>query len=108
LSARAPILPRVLAVLAALCLVGAFTLALFYPPTMPLQRLVAQFDQQILVTAQEWVREHWGDGIWSTIFVPLLARPGWLVPLACALVLAGLALTSLTARRVPGSPRWKN
>jgi len=62
LSARPPILPRVLAVLAALCLVGAFALALFYPPTMPLQRLVAQFDQQLLLTAQEWVREHWGDG----------------------------------------------
>jgi hypothetical protein len=105
---RAPILPRVLAILAAICLVGAFSLALFYPATMPLQRVVAQFDQQILANIQDWIRSHWGDRVWSIIFVPVLARPGWLMPLAGALVLAGLALTSLTARRVPGSPHWKN
>ena len=108
MSARPPILPRVLAVLAALCLVGAFSLALIYPPTMPLHRLVAQFDQQRLSALQEWVREHWGEGVWSAVFVPVLVRPGWFMPLAFALVFAGLALTSLSARRVPGSPHWKN
>jgi hypothetical protein len=108
LTDRTPILPRVLAILAAMCLVGAFSLALFYPLTMPLHRVVGQFDQRILASIQEWVRMHWGDGVWSAVFVPVLARPGWLMPLAGALVLAGLALTSATARRVPGSPRWKN
>lgn len=108
MTERTPLLPRVLAVLAAICLVVAFSLALFYPPTMPLQRVVAQFDQQLLASVQGWVRAHWGDGVWSGVFVPLLTRPGWLMPLAGALVLAGLALTTLTARRVPGSPRWKN
>ncbi len=108
MTERTPIVPRVLAILAALCLVGAFAVALLYPVTMPLQRLLAQLDQQALVAMQDWVRDHWGDQVWTGLFVPILTRPGWLMPLAGALVLAGLALTTLTARRVPGSPHWKN
>ncbi len=88
--------------------VGAFAAALLYPVTMPLQRLVAQFDQQLLPGMQDWVRDHWGDRIWTALFVPILARPCWLMPLAGSLVLAGVALTMLNARRVPGSSHLKN
>lgn len=108
MSARAPILPRILAILAACCLVGAFALALLYPPTMSLQRLLMQLDQRALIGVQDWVREHWGESMWVAIFVPILARPGWLMPLACSLIFGGLAATSLGGRRMPGSPRWRN
>lgn len=105
MTEKAPILPRTLAVLAALCLVGAFALAVFYPPHLTLGRLIGQLDHGLLVALQDGVRERIGEWAWQAVLMPTLQRPAWLLPLAAGIVLGGLALTTNSRRRVPGAPR---
>jgi hypothetical protein len=108
LSVRPPLAARGLAILAAACLVGAFALALFFPPETTLQRLVIEIDQAALLSVQDWVGEHWGAWVWANLFEAPLARPAWLLALSAGVILGGLAVTVGMARRVPGSPRWRN
>ncbi len=108
MTARAPLLCRGLAVIAAACAVGAFALAVFYPPMMDLQRLIARIDHATLLHVQDWVRENWGDWVWQNFFVTLLVRPAWLAPLSAGIVFAGLAVSAGTPRRLPGSQQRRN
>ena len=108
MTARAPILTRSLLIAASVCVVTAFSLAVLYPPTMRLDRFIAMMDVGFLLRLQDWVRDAMGDWIWQNLFVALLIRPAWLVPLALAIVFAGLAVSANTKRRQPGSPRLKN
>ena len=101
-------LPRLLAILAAICVVGAFALAVLYPPLMTLGRFISQIDHQSLVAAQEWIRDTWGDWVWMRICAPLLARPAWLSPLTLSLIFGGLALTARSVGTAAGSAKWKN
>ena len=97
-----------LAVLAAACVVAAFSLALLYPPTLTLARLISLFNHDIMVAMQDLVRDHVSEWLWREVFIPVLSRPCWLLPLAMGLVLGGAALTAATNRGVSGSPRWRN
>ena len=108
MTKRTILLLRVLAILAALCLLGALGVAVFYPPRLALGRLLGQIDHQALVTLQEWVRDNLGEWTWRALVVPLLVRPAWLLPLMLGIILAGLTLTIGLRRRVPGAPRWRN
>jgi hypothetical protein len=108
LTPRTLLLTRGLLVLASLCVVGAFALAVLYPPMMRLDRFIAMMDHGLLLRMQDWVRDAWGDWVWQRVFVAVLVRPAWLVPLCLAVVFAGLAVTASTTRRVPGSPHFKN
>lgn len=105
---RDPLLPRIFAILAAICVVGAFAIALLYPPMLTLGRLISQIDHQSLVAAQEWIRDQCGDWTWMNLCVPLLARPAWLLPLTLSLVFGGLALTARSVATAAGSAKWKN
>ncbi len=105
MTKKARILPRALAVLAALCLVGAFALAVFYPPQLTLGRLIGQVDHGLLLAVQDGVREGLGEWASWAVLMPVLQRPAWLLPLAAGIVLGGLALTTNSRRRVPGTPR---
>ncbi len=108
MTARAPILTRSLLVAASICVVGAFSLAVLYPPMMRLDRFIATMDHGLLLRLQDWVREAWGDWVWQNLFVAVLVRPAWLPPLCLAIVFAGLAVSASTTRGVPGSQHWKN
>ena len=99
-------LVKVLAVLAAIALVGAFALATMLPPLTSLAELVAMLDNRTLLALPEWVRIHVPEWVWRWLVVPVLMRPVWLPPAALGMVLGGLAIT-LQKPGVPKSPRWK-
>lgn len=85
---------RVLAVLAAICLVGAFALLVMLPPMLSLGECIARLDQAMLVGLQNGVRNHLSEWAWRVVLLPLLARPGWLLPLSLGIVLAGAAVST--------------
>ena len=85
---------RVFAVLAAILLVGAFTLATVLPPDLPLAAALAMLDGHAPTQVQTFVNSHLPDWVWPVLMSPVLARPAWLLPAALGLVAAGAAATS--------------
>jgi hypothetical protein len=107
LSRTGRIVERLLAVLAALCLVGAFALAMLWPIMTTLDELLALTDQDLLVWLHDVVRAGLPDWIWRMLFQPMLSRPCWMLPLIMGVVLGGAALTAASRRGVPDTPRWR-
>jgi hypothetical protein len=99
---------RIFAVLAAVALVGAFALAVCYPPDMSLRRLLLQANGTLFGGMEDWVQAHWGEWAWRRMAQPILVRPTWLMPLAVGVVMAGLALTFGSVGRAPRSQRRRN
>ncbi len=108
MSKAAPILPRGLSILAAVCFVGAASLAILYPPFMSLNRLLFRISHEMPASVQEMVRGTFGEDVWRWMAVPLLTRPCWLLPLSAAIVFAGLAFTFRSRSGVSGQPRLRN
>ena len=98
-----PLLVRVLAILASICLIVSFAIALLLPPTLSLAAVIARADHLLLVGLQDAVRGGLGDWAWKNLAVPLLARPGWLFPLALALLLGAAAITFASRQTAPHS-----
>lgn len=100
---------RILAVLAAICLVGAFALSMLVGTMTSLARLISMINHDFLVAVQDGVRADLSAWAWNAVCVPLLARPSWLPLLGLALIFGGAALT-ISSRRggLPGAPRWRN
>ena len=67
---------RILAILAAMCLVGAFALVTFEPPMLSLGELVAMMDHSLLVAVQDWTRMRVSEWVWAELAVPLLVEVG--------------------------------
>lgn len=84
---------RVLAVLAAACLVVAFTLSLMLPLMQSLAQCIDRIDHDELQALQALVRDHVSEWAWQALTLPLLARPSWLAPLSLGIVLGGAAVT---------------
>lgn len=84
---------RALAVLAAVCLVVAFALLLMLPLMLPLAECIDRFDHGKLLALQSLVRDHVSEWAWQALTLPLLARPGWLLPLSLGIVFGGAAVT---------------
>ncbi|MGC8469462.1 MAG: hypothetical protein ACP5NI_06105 [Acetobacteraceae bacterium] len=95
---------RVLIILAAVFLVGAFAIAVLAPPGAPLGLLLYRFDRGLLNLAQAGVQRHLAPWIWDRLIVPVLVRPAWLVPACLGVVFAGGALT-LAGSRSSRAPR---
>jgi len=95
---------RILAVLAAVCLVSSAALATLGPPDLPLDQMLLMSGGGVMRTLEEWTRDHLAVWVWNDIEVPLLARPAWLIPAALGILFAGLAVT-LTPPR--GTPRHR-
>ena len=102
---------RILAVVAAILLVGAVGVAILGPPGMPLGQAISLFDHSLLATLRGGIRAR-AAWAWDDVLLPLLVRPAWLVPASIGIILAGASLTvgSRAGRgphRRPGSPkRW--
>jgi hypothetical protein len=99
---------RILAVTAALLLVGAFALATLLPPSLSLGQFMASIDHPTLLAVQDFVRTRISEWTWREIAVPLLVRPCWLIPLSLGLVTGGLALTLSSQRGAPRSHRRRS
>lgn len=98
---------RILAILAAVLLVGAFAMATLTPPDLMLGHALIMVDHSLLVTAQYEIQRHLSPWVWDRIAVPLLLRPAWFLPVAAGLVCAGAALT-LASRQAPHSRRRRS
>ncbi len=108
MKARSPLAERILAVLAAAFLVLAFALANLFPASMALSELIAMIDHPLLLGLQDGIRDHVSAWVWQALFLPVLLRPAWLLPLGVGVVLGGAALTVASRRRSSRSPRWRN
>ncbi len=95
---------RIVAVISAVFMVSAFTLATLLPPELPLSQGIAMLSHDWLVAFQEAVRTRVSEWAWTNLAVPLLVRPVWLVPVALGLVTAGVAVT-LSSRAGSASSR---
>jgi hypothetical protein len=91
---------RVLAVLAAIFLVGAVAVATLGAPDIPLGAALAMVDHDFLAAVEDGLQAHVSQWMWDDVVVPLLMRPAWLLPAAAGLVCAGISLT-LTNRQGP-------
>jgi hypothetical protein len=107
-KARGQLAERILAVLAAVFLVLAFALANLFPATMPLSRLVSMINHPLLLWLQDAVREEVSEWAWQMLFLPVLLRPAWLLPLVIGVLFGGASLTAASRRRGSRSPRWRN
>jgi hypothetical protein len=99
---------RVMAVLAAACLVAAFALATLLPPQLTLAQLIALFDARLLYDSHEFVVAHGPGWLWIHVLMPLLLRPAWLVPTSAGLLFAGGAMTLGSRKGVPRSHRRRS
>jgi hypothetical protein len=93
---------RILAVLAALLLVGAVALAMLGPPSVPLGQALFMLNHDLMDVLHSGVERHLSAWLWENIAMPLLLRPAWLVPAGLGLICAGISLslsTRKTARR---------
>ena len=100
-------LQRILAVVAAVLLVGAAALAILGPPSLPLAQVLLMLDHDTTDAMHAFVGRHLSEWIWSDLAQPLLARPAWLVPAALGVIFAGAA-TSLSTRNSAGRSRRRS
>lgn len=84
---------RILAVLAAILLVGAFTLATVLPPDFSLAAALPMLDHDLVQQAQGYANYYLPGWVWTHLATPLLVRPAWLLPAALGVIAAGAAAT---------------
>jgi hypothetical protein len=85
------IVTRILAILAAMFLVGAFTLAVSLPLALPLGEVLARLDATSLLATQNFLRAH-ADWCWQWLLGPLLIHPVWFLPASTGVMLGGAAV----------------
>jgi hypothetical protein len=87
-------LAKILAVLAAVCLVGAVAVATLGPVDMTLGDGLGALDRLRLEGVERFVRLHLSNWIWDRPLKALLMRPIWLVPASLGIILAGASATA--------------
>ncbi len=87
---------KVLAVLAAILLVGAVAVATLGPPDITLGEALAMIDRVRLAATEHYVRTHLSVWFWEHPLTALSVRPLWLIPAALGLIFAGAATTVAT------------
>ncbi len=96
---------RILAVLAAILLVGAVALAMLGPPAVPLGHALFMLDHDLMEGMHAFIGHHLHAWLWDNLVVPLLVRPAWLVPAALGLICAGMSLSLSTRKSTHRSHR---
>ena len=84
---------KMLAIVAAILLVGAFALATMAPMDLSLGEGLSRLNRGLLRSLQASARESQLAWMWNDVAVPLLQRPAWLVPAGLGLICAGGAVT---------------
>lgn len=96
-SALPVIAIRILAILAAMLLVGAFTLATVLPPDMPLAAALPMLDHDFVQQAQGYANDYLPNWVWPHVVIPVLVRPVWLLPASFGVICAGAAASLASA-----------
>jgi hypothetical protein len=96
---------RILAVLAAMLLVGAVALAMLGPPGVPLAQALFMVDHDLMEAVHTFIGTHLAMWLWDYLVVPLMLRPAWLVPAALGLVCGGMSLSLSTRKSTHRSHR---
>ena len=100
---------RILAIFAALLLVGAFAVATLGPNNMSLGQALYLLDASMLHAVQDFLRGHRMGGVWDRLALPMLVRPAWLIPAALGLICIGGAATASSGNGAPRShPRRRS
>ena len=89
---------RVLAIVAAVCLVIAVAIATFGAQSITLGQALYLFDHDVLDKLPAWSSRMFGNWMWVSMVRPLLLRPAWLIPAALGLIAGGLSV-SLSNRK---------
>jgi hypothetical protein len=99
---------RVLAVVAAMLLVGAVAVATLAPPEMTLGQGWAAMDHAGLRAAENFVKAHMSEWLWAHPVTALISRPIWLIPAALGLICAGGATTAASRGNATASRRKRS
>jgi hypothetical protein len=89
---------RILAVVAAMLLVGAVALAMLGPPEVPLGQMLFLIDHDLMNAVHTFIGTHLALWLWDYLIAPLMLRPAWLVPAGLGLIFGGMSL-SLSTRK---------
>ena len=92
---------RVMAILAAVFLVGAVAVALIGSPDAPLGVDLYVLDRDGLYAVQS----HVSGWLWEAVARPLLIRPAWLLPACIGILFGGLSLSIASHQRPQRTPR---
>ncbi len=95
------IVSRIFTVFAAVLLVTAFALMVLPPDGLTLVQGLAELGQDTPQTLQHGVVHTLGATAWLKLFVPLLVRPVWLVPLSLGVLCVGVAATTMPPTESP-------
>ena len=96
---------RILAVLAAMLLVGAVALAMLGPPGVPLGQALFMVDHDLMEAVHTFIGTHMATWLWDYLVVPLMLRPAWPVPAALGLLCGGMSLSLSTRKSTHRSHR---
>ncbi len=96
---------RILAVLAAMLLVGAVALAMLGPPEVPLGEVLFMIDHDLLEAMHSFIGTHVANWLWDYLISPLMLRPAWLVPAGLGLICGGMSLSLSTRKSTHRSHR---
>lgn len=84
---------KVLAIGAAVMLVGAFALATLAPVNMSLGQFLMATNEDLLRVLHDALRNAHMMWVWDHVVLPMLVRPAWLFPASLGLVCVGGAAT---------------
>lgn len=101
-------LAKVLAVFAAMLLVGSVAMGTLGPQEMSLGDAITLMNGKSLALFEVWVRTHLSVWLWRGPFMALIDRPIWLVPAALGLVCAGAAATAASVPAANNSRRRRS
>ena len=87
------IVQRILAVIAAMFLVGAVALAALGPPGVPLIQSLFLIDHDLPGEIQGFVDAHLAHWLWGYLLMPLMLRPAWLLPAVAGIICAGVSMS---------------
>jgi hypothetical protein len=96
---------RILAVLAAVLLVGAVALAMLGPPEVPLGQVLFMIDHDLMDAVHRFIGGHLAAWLWDYLLAPLIVRPAWLVPAGLGLICGGMSLSLSTRKSTHRSHR---
>jgi hypothetical protein len=96
---------RILAVLAAMLLVGAVALAMLGPPSLPLGQALFMLNHDLMNVLHSRTERYLSGWLWDNLAMPLMLRPAWMVPAALGLICAGMSLSLSTRKSAHRSHR---
>lgn len=92
---------RIFTVFAAVLLVTAFALMILPPDGMTLLDALAQWERNAPINLEHAVRATLGNAVWVKVFMPVLVRPVWMIPLFLGVLSGGLAASTLPPAESP-------